>query len=93
MEARAANVSKAASFSPPRAEEATHYFRVRLATASNTPVVINEFMADNTRTIADPQGDFDDWIELRNVTDQVVDLEQIRKFCSRIKSQEILKRF
>lgn len=74
VEARAANASKAASFSPPRAEETTHNFRVRLATASNTPVVINEFMADNTRTIADPQGDFDDWIELRNVTDHEVDL-------------------
>ena len=31
-------------------------------------------MGDNENTIADPQGDFDDWIELRNVTDQEVDL-------------------
>lgn len=30
--------------------------RVGLAYAPNTPVVLNEFMAANTRTLADPQG-------------------------------------
>ncbi|MHC4619420.1 MAG: Calx-beta domain-containing protein, partial [Planctomycetota bacterium] len=30
------------------------------------PLVINEFMASNTATIADPQGDFDDWVEIYN---------------------------
>jgi hypothetical protein len=29
-------------------------------------LVINEVMASNSRTLADPQGDFDDWIELYN---------------------------
>ena len=29
-------------------------------------IYINEFMASNTETIADPQGDFDDWIEIYN---------------------------
>ena len=37
-------------------------------------MVINEVMASNTSTLADPQGEFDDWIELRNVTDQEVNL-------------------
>jgi hypothetical protein len=37
-------------------------------------VVINEVMASNTGTIADPQGEYDDWIELRNLTDAEVDL-------------------
>jgi len=36
-------------------------------------VVINEIMADND-SLADPAGDFDDWIELYNTTDQAVDL-------------------
>ena len=37
---------------------------------------INEWMADNASTIADPEdGDFDDWIELHNPTDSMVDLE------------------
>jgi hypothetical protein len=31
-------------------------------------------MASNTSTLADPQGEYDDWIELRNVTDHEVDL-------------------
>ncbi len=43
-------------------------------TATNTPVVINEFMADNQTALVDPQGQFDDWIELRNLTDVEVDL-------------------
>jgi hypothetical protein len=37
-------------------------------------VVINEFMADNAAACADPQGEYDDWIELHNVTDQPVSL-------------------
>ena len=37
-------------------------------------VVINELMADNTETISDPQGKFDDWIELYNRGRKSVDL-------------------
>lgn len=36
------------------------------------PVVINELMADNDNIIADPQGDFDDWLELYNPSDSAV---------------------
>ena len=43
-------------------------------TATNAPVVLNEFMASNTSTLADPQGEFDDWIELHNPSDATVDL-------------------
>ena len=35
-------------------------------------VVINELMAGNNTTIADPQGDYDDWLELHNPTDTPV---------------------
>lgn len=35
-------------------------------------VVINELMADNDNIIADPQGDYDDWLELYNLTDTAV---------------------
>lgn len=31
-------------------------------------ILVNEFMADNATTIADPNGEFDDWIELYNPT-------------------------
>jgi hypothetical protein len=74
VEARSANPAKAARFSPARAERDTHGYRVALTSATNTPVVINEFMASNAATLADPQGDYDDWIELRNLTDAEVDL-------------------
>ena len=37
-----------------------------------SPVVINELMADNDNTVADPQGDYDDWLELHNLTDNAV---------------------
>ena len=35
-------------------------------------VVINELMADNDNTLTDPQGDYDDWLELHNLTDNAV---------------------
>ena len=35
-------------------------------------VVINELMADNDNIITDPQGDYDDWLELHNLTDSPV---------------------
>lgn len=74
VEARSAAVPHPAAFAPARAEQETYSYRVALITASNSPVVINEFMADNTLTRADPQGEYDDWIELRNLTDAEVDL-------------------
>jgi hypothetical protein len=74
VEARSANSAKAANFAPARAEHETYDYRVGMATAPNSPVVINELMASNTSTVADPQGEFDDWIELRNITDQELNL-------------------
>jgi hypothetical protein len=74
IEARSANAAKAASFLPARAEHDTFTYRVSIPTATNTPVVINEFMASNTSTLADPQGEFDDWIELHNITDAPVEM-------------------
>ena len=35
-------------------------------------VVINELMADNDNILTDPQGDYDDWLELHNLTDNTV---------------------
>lgn len=37
-------------------------------------VVINEFMAANTQTVANSQGDYSDWIELYNPADTAVDI-------------------
>ncbi len=74
VEARSANTNRTAVFSPARAEEETYSYRVTVTAATGTPVVINEFMASNTNALADPQGEYDDWIELRNLTTNTVDL-------------------
>ena len=43
-------------------------------TSAATLVVLNELMADNDSTVPDPQGDFDDWLELANIGETDVDL-------------------
>ncbi|MFM8361036.1 MAG: lamin tail domain-containing protein, partial [Verrucomicrobiota bacterium] len=37
-------------------------------------VVVAEFMAANEKTLRDDDGDYEDWIELQNLTDEPVDL-------------------
>ncbi len=74
VEARSSNTAKAAAFFPARAEQETLSYRVAITTATHSPVVIHELMAANTKTLADPQGEFDDWIELHNLSEDEVDL-------------------
>ncbi len=74
VEARSGNAVKAAVFSPARAEQASYSYRVLSGVGASSPVVINELLADNERIIRDPQGDFEDWIELLNTSDASVDL-------------------
>ena len=61
-------------FSPEGAEHEVYTYVVTYAQATTSSVVINELMAGNDTTLADPQGDFNDWIELFNMTDEAVDL-------------------
>lgn len=42
--------------------------------ATNGQVVINELMASNTTIVADQDGEYDDWIELYNLSSETVDL-------------------
>jgi hypothetical protein len=60
--------SGAAVYLPARAEHDTYAFTASAAPAS-CPIVINEVMGLNHATLADPQGDYDDWIELYNNSD------------------------
>lgn len=65
----------AGMFSPQRAEYEYHTIT---ATTINPPVgdlVINEFMASNDATMADQDGEYDDWIELYNNSSSSIDLE------------------
>ena len=41
---------------------------------AQSPVVINELLASNTHGATDPQGEHEDWIELRNLTGVAVDV-------------------
>jgi len=38
------------------------------------PLVINEVMASNSTGIQDPQGQYDDWIEIHNTSDEAIDV-------------------
>ncbi|MGA1841341.1 MAG: lamin tail domain-containing protein, partial [bacterium] len=74
VEVRTADDGEGNSFAPYNAEDYIFSYRVYMPVADYTPVVINELMASNKTTIQDPQGDFDDWIELLNISGQEIDL-------------------
>ncbi len=65
----------AGKFSPERAQ---YEYYTMTATTTNPTVgdlVINEFMASNDATVADQDGEFDDWIEFYNNSSTTIDLE------------------
>jgi len=74
LEAAAINTAKTVAYLPVGAEHDVFYYNVGAAWVDNPPVVINEIMASNTSTAADDDGEFEDWIELHNLSDQEVDL-------------------
>jgi hypothetical protein len=45
-----------------------------IATTESSPIVVNEFMADNENVIKDGAGEYDEWIELFNRSEQSVSL-------------------
>jgi hypothetical protein len=47
---------------------------VTLADEEDIPVAINEVMAANSSFVMDPQGQYDDWIELRNLSNAPLDI-------------------
>ena len=63
--------ANAGIFSPERAEH--EYYHINASIAAGD-IVINEVMASNTKTKADPNGQFDDWIELYNKSSASVDI-------------------
>ncbi len=64
----------AVAFNPAGAEYEVYRYIVTSPTAAASTVVINEVMAKNVLTWADPQGQYDDWIELANVGTETADL-------------------
>lgn len=63
-----------ASFSPKNTERGALSYRIRTVRAPSTSVVINEILTSNTMSAVDPQGDYDDYIELKNTSDQLIDI-------------------
>ncbi len=74
VEASAVETHGTTTFSPARAEQGAAEYRVNVPVVTETPVVINELMAANTKSLTDPQGQYEDWLELHNLTDNPVNL-------------------
>ena len=74
VEANAVKTHGTTAFSPARTEQMPSHYRVGVPVAKESPVVINELMAFNTKSLTDPQGQYEDWLELHNLTNGAVNL-------------------
>ncbi|UCD27343.1 MAG: chitobiase/beta-hexosaminidase C-terminal domain-containing protein, partial [Planctomycetota bacterium] len=50
------------------------FLPVQRAYSAQIPLVINEFMASNDSSVRDPQGQYDDWIEIHNFGSDAIDV-------------------
>lgn len=64
-------------FSPERAEHEFHTLLASYPTINPGDLVVNEIMAQNTETVTDQDGEFEDWIELYNNTDTTLSLDNL----------------
>lgn len=67
--------SQAGIFSPLRAE--LEFYTLLAAPSVDKGLVINEFLTSNSATMPDQNGEYDDWIELFNHTEQEVSLDSM----------------
>lgn len=75
VEATSNNTSKSVSYLPVGAEHSVFVYQVQQNSAVQLgDVVINEIMAANTKTVKDEKGDYEDWIELYNRSNQSIDI-------------------
>jgi hypothetical protein len=74
VEARSGGDEMTSDFFPARAEAKPLSFRVKSPKAENSHLRINEVVAENKAVAKDPQGDFDDYIEIVNTSGSEVDL-------------------
>lgn len=63
------------SYLPEGAEHDVFVYRVEIDVDAQSDLVINELMASNGATVADGSGEYDDWVELYNNSDEDLDLE------------------
>lgn len=76
IESIAANQYATASYMPEGAEHDVYIYQVRVSPSANNSVVINELMASNTKSVRDQDGEYDDWIELYNKSNESVDISR-----------------
>jgi hypothetical protein len=62
------------TYMPAGATHDVYFYQVSFKTSSQKDIVINELMADNTSTVKDQNGEYDDWIELYNKSNTEVDV-------------------
>ena len=74
VEAIANNSAGTATYSPVGAEHDVYIYQVQAAAAVQSPVVINELVADNETIVTNALDEYADWIELYNNSAQAVDL-------------------
>ncbi|MEM6800357.1 MAG: CotH kinase family protein [Bacteroidota bacterium] len=74
VEAIANDAAGTRSYEPKGAEHDIYIYQVQLESAEEKPIVINELMAKNDAATTDPSGEYDDWLELYNVSSAAVDL-------------------
>ncbi|MBC8243844.1 MAG: CotH kinase family protein [Verrucomicrobia bacterium] len=74
VEARSGDEEMTSDFFPARAEAKPLSFRVKSPKAENSHLRINEVVAENKAVAKDPQGDFDDYIEIVNTSGSDADL-------------------
>lgn len=74
VEATATDSAGTVVYSPEGAEHDVYRHLVTYPHAAYSGVVINEVMSKNVAVVADPQGEYDDWIELKNISDQAINL-------------------
>jgi hypothetical protein len=65
---------KSRSYFPAGAEHQLMIFSVEPEIIQEKKVVINEFMASNSATVKDGAGEYEDWIELHNISSEDVNL-------------------
>lgn len=75
VEAAGNNTAKSVSFEPPGAEHSIFIYLVKPSIAADTTtLVINELMARNNTTATDSAGQYEDWLELYNTSNQAIDI-------------------
>ena len=74
VEARSGGKEMTSDFYPARAAANPMTFRVKAPKAGQSVLAINEVVSENQAAAKDPQGDFDDYIEIVNTSDSEIDL-------------------